>query len=202
MSQHQVARRSTAGDQAYTTEHSLAYVMAVVALVLGVIGVLRGFGVIGGSDASNTPNGNVSALWDGVMWLLPAISAAFLAWALHTNDHHRMRDTAQLPDADEGMWKGEHAAAYLSAAASVVFALLGMLVGFHLLGRGDHQYDSIPWHLASIGMAVLTNALHSVRHHQLATDDDFVATRRVEGTPAANGVSGTPRVVERPSVRR
>src|SRR3954466_15113583 len=136
MTSVRIAPRSTAGDQTYTTEHSLAYGLAVAALVLGVIGMLRGFGVIGGADASNSPNGNVSALWDGVMWLLPAISAGFLAWAFHSTDHHRMRDTEHLPDADEGMWKTEHALAYLTAAASVVFALLGLLVGFHLLGRG------------------------------------------------------------------
>jgi hypothetical protein len=194
--------RSAAGDQTYTTEHSLAYVMALVALVLGVVGMLRGFGVIGGDDASNSANGNVSALWDGIMWLLPAISAAFLAWALHSNDHHRMRDTEYLPDADEGMWKSEHAVAYLTAAASVVFALLGMLVGFHVLGRGDHQYDSVPWHLGSIGMAILTNALHSVRHHQLATDRHYVAGRRDEAGTDGHGASRQERFGDRTAARR
>jgi hypothetical protein len=56
-----------------------------------------GFGLIGGSgDATNSPDGNISVLWDGVMWLLPAVSAAFLAWALHTTDHHRLRDIMYL----------------------------------------------------------------------------------------------------------
>jgi hypothetical protein len=158
-------------------EHGLAYGFMVLSLVLGFIGLLRGFGVIGGNDASNTPFGNISALWDGIVWLLPAISMAFLAWAFHANDHHRMRDPENLDAADETAWKNEHMAAGIMAIASIVFALLGILTGFHYLGHGDHQFDSMPWHLASIGCAILTNALHSVRHHQTVSDDVFIVTR-------------------------
>jgi hypothetical protein len=201
MTQQRATRALPDRDTAFKTEHVLAYVLTVLSLVLGLIGALRGFGVIGGNDASNTANGNVSALWDGVVWLLPAISAALLAWSFHRSDHHRLRDPERLADPEEAAWKTEHLLANVLALASVIFALLGILVGFHLLGRGDHQYDSMPWHLLSIGSAILTNALHSVRHHQLAAENDFVVAPRREPTtadPAGRETFGD-RTTNRPS---
>ncbi|MGI8554298.1 MAG: hypothetical protein ACR2PL_26460 [Dehalococcoidia bacterium] len=130
-------------------------------------------------------NGDTSsALWDGVVWLLPAIAAAFLSLAMHRNEHHRMRSPERVNNTEEGMWKTEHTLAYVMTAAAIVFGLLGMLVGFHILGRGNHQWDSMPWHLASIGVAVLANTFHTVGHHQLA-DDDFIVERPAPTTEQA-----------------
>jgi hypothetical protein len=180
------ARTMPDRESVFQTEHGLAYGLMALAMILGFLGLMRGFGVIGGNDASNTPIRNFSALMDGVVWLLPAISMSLLAWAFHNGDHHRMRDPERLDDADQTAWKTEHMLADIMAAGSVIFALLGILTGFHLLGRGDTQVDSMPWHLASIAAAALTNALHSVRHHQLSSEDVFVVARREEGVvPAA-----------------
>jgi hypothetical protein len=75
-------------------------------------------------------------------------------------------------------------------------------MGFHLLGQGDHQYDSMPWHLGSIGMAVLTNALHSVRHHQLAPASSDFGTAEIAGrTNDAIGLE-PPMTESRPRIRR
>ncbi|MEX0783522.1 MAG: hypothetical protein WD557_12800 [Dehalococcoidia bacterium] len=80
--------------EAYTAEHSLAWLTALVALVMGVIGVLAAFGVIGGDEDAGVTNadevgGADSSNWeDGALWLLPAISLGLVSRALHNNEHH------------------------------------------------------------------------------------------------------------------
>ena len=180
-----------AQEAAFNTEHIAAYALAAIALLLGIIGVLRGFGVLGndgGADvgAPGTRDISFPAIWDSVVWLLPALSAALLAWALHRNEHHRLRNPERATDRDEAAWKLEHMLAYVMTVASLLFAVLGMLTGFNVFGRdnGD-QPDGIPWLLASLGTAILANALHSVRHHQMS--------REVRPTaPAGEARRGTP----------
>ena len=175
--------QSDAQVGAFRTEHTAAYLMAAVAIVLTVIGLLRGFGMLG--DTTNdivgeptTLTASFPAIWDAVVWLLPALSAALLSWALHQTDHHRMTSPELMDDANEGAWKGEHAAAYLMAVLSIATGVLGILVGFDVLSRGNDQPDALPWLLASLVTGVLTNTLHTLRHHQLA--DETYVTRLVE----------------------
>jgi hypothetical protein len=159
-------------------EHSAAYAMALAALILGAIGLLRGFGIIG-SEATDigepgTQAPGFGAIWDSTVWFLGAISLGLLSWALHQTDHHRTRSPEHSPDADEGAWKGEHLFAYLMALATLATTILGLLVSFDVLGRGNDQPDGLPWLLASVLYGIVTNTLHTVRHHQLATEDDIV----------------------------
>lgn len=173
-----------AQKSAFETEHWLAWLFSAGAILLGVLGLLRTFGVygpantVGGQVTSISPGGLPDTYWDGGLLLLASIAAALLAFALHRNEHHRMRDLADVPDREEGLWKLEHALAYLMAAATIVFAILGLLTGFNKIGGHHWQPDGIPWLLASLGTAVLTNVLHSVGHHQLALDDQFMVERR------------------------
>jgi hypothetical protein len=190
-------------DSMFETEHWLAWLFALIAIVLGVIGIIRGFGYIGGAAstdaAAGTTAGYFGTIWDAAVWMLPAIAAGLLSMALHQTDHHRMRDPDRLEDREEGLWKTEHGLAWLFALLTIVFSVLGMLVGFHLLGGGNHQPDSLPWLLASIGSGVLTNTLHAVRHHQLASDADYIV-RVVEERVGRPGIAGRPETIREPRV--
>ena len=183
-----------AQDAAYKTEHAAAWALVAASVLLGAIGLLRGFGVLGDNATEvgqpGTQDPSFGALWDMAVWMLPAIAAAFLASALHKTDHHRMRDPARTPDDEEGFWKSEHALAYLMALASVAFAVLGMLVSFDVLGRGNDQPDGLPWLMASVAAAILANALHNVRHHQLAEEDYIVRVMERRGATRGTPVTG------------
>ena len=102
------ARMDRAQDSLYGVEHTGAWLMALVAIVLGVAGALTGFGVIDFRDTedgiaflpgletvleSETATGIMSQnFWDGTMLLFSGITFAVLAYCLHASDHHRMRD--------------------------------------------------------------------------------------------------------------
>ncbi len=203
------ARDGDARDGMFQSEHFLAWGMALAAIVLGVLGLLRGFGIIGDDETvtsgiGDAANGSVGAisetgsLWDGAVWLLPAISAALLSFALHRNDHHRS-SRAATSDADEGMGSTEHAMAWVMALGTIALGTLAILVGFDVFDRGNTQSDGILWALASIGTGVLTNTLHSVRHHQYATDEDYILSV-VERRAAGAGTRGT--IGERGTIER
>lgn len=193
---HRGDRTSEQQDAMFESEHWLSWLFTLIAVVLGVIGMLRGFSIIGVPAALGTAGGLSVATWDSMIWMLPAIAAAMLSMALHQTDHHRMRDPEHLVDRDEGLWKFEHGVAWLMAILTVVLAIIGMLVGFHLLGSSNTlQPDSLPWLLGSIGTGMLTNTLHAVRHHQLASDADYIVSiveQRV-GAPRPLGERGTVR---------
>jgi hypothetical protein len=191
------ARDDTAQQSAYHTEHWLAWLFSAGAIVLGVLGILRAFGAygaantVGGQVTSISPGGLPDTYWDGGLLLLASIAAALLAFALHRTDHHRMRDLDAVPDSEEGLWKLEHALAYVMAIATVVFAVIGLLTGYNKIGGHHWQPDGVPWLLCAVGLGVLTNVLHSVRHHQMLPEEHIV--RR----PV---VAETERVTERPTV--
>jgi heme/copper-type cytochrome/quinol oxidase subunit 2 len=201
---HRAGRTSQEQETMFESEHWLSWFFMVAAIVLGVIGMLRGFGLIGGPASSDAAAGTVAGFfgttWDSVTWMLPAIASAMLSMALHQTDHHRMREPEHLDDREEGLWQFEHGASWLMTILTVVLGVVGMLVGFHVLGGGNHQPDGLPWLLGSIGTGVLTNTLHGVRHHQLASDADYIV-RLVEervGAPRPLGERGT---VERSAIR-
>jgi hypothetical protein len=192
VSRQETAERGHGNDaqrSAFETEHWLAWLFAAGAILLGVLGLLRAFGIygpantVGGQVTSISPGGLPDTYWDGGLLLLASIAAALLAFALHRNDHHRMRNLDDVADREEALWKLEHILAYLMAAATIVFAVIGLLTGYNKVGGHRWQPDGIPWLLASLGTGVLTNVLHSVGHHQLAPDEwlerrPVVATRQ------------------------
>lgn len=177
-------RGNDAHDGALEGEHWLAWLLSLGALVLGVLGLLRAFGVIGpanttaaGQVTSISPGGLADTYWDGGLLLLAALAAALLAFAFHRTDHHRMRDLADVPDQEAALWKTEHLLAYVLAVLSAACAIIGVVTGFNKDGGHHWQPDGIPWLLASLGTALLTNVLHSVRHHQLAYEDQVTLGR-------------------------
>ena len=202
----------TGQQSAYQTEHWLAWLFSAGAIVLGVLGFLRAFGVygpantVGGQIRSISPGGLPDTYWDGGLLLLAAIASALLAFALHRADHHRMRDLDDVPDSEAGLWKLEHALAYIMAIATIVFTVLGLLAGYNKLGGHHWQPDGVPWLLCAIGLGVLTNVLHSVRHHQMFPEEHFISrpvvaeTERVAErpvvTPGTGYVPDSPRPVE------
>jgi hypothetical protein len=194
-------------NNTFKTEHAASYALALVSLVLGVIGLLRGFGMLGDDPTQvgspTTQAVSFPAIWDSMIWLLPALASGLLAWALHQSDHHRLRDPELAGDADEGGWKAEHAGAYLMALLSIACGALGILTGFDVFDRGNDQPDALPWLMASIVTAVLTNALHNVRHHQLATEDYVVRTveRRI-GTGTGTATTSARPTTEPTTERR
>lgn len=178
--------RDDADEAAFKGEHVAAYLFAALAVGLTVVGLLVGFGVLGDTSGAQTVADDVGnewlGLWDGAVWLLPAIASAILAMALHRNEHHRRRDADTLPDADEAAWKTEHLGAYAAAAVAVLTGLLCLLVGFGLIGEYD-QPDGILWGIASVITAILAVTLHGVGHHQLVQPRRVVVEARERAAP-------------------
>jgi hypothetical protein len=166
-------------DSMYDAEHWVGLVMAFLALLLMAVGLLRGFGVLGAEGAAVVPSDLVGDADEphwllGSIWLLAAFSAGFLSMALHKADHHLLRDPELLDDKDEALWKSEHFTAWAMALATIIFAAIGLLVGLDEFGRGTVAQEGILWLLASNIMSILTNTLHSVRHHQVAGEEDYI----------------------------
>jgi hypothetical protein len=160
----------------YHFEHFMAWLFALGALALGAIGLLRGFGYIGNDVPAGTDD--LAAKWDALLWIIPALSAALLSFAFHATDHHLARDPSTLSPEHEGMWKGEHFFAWVMALGAIGLTLVGMFAGFNTFSDTNEysQFDGLLWVLCGFGAAVLTNTLHFVRHHQMASDHDYIVT--------------------------
>jgi hypothetical protein len=175
-----------AQDSLYGIEHSGALLMVLIAIVLGVIGLLTGVGIIDlrdtvngsnllpGIDTSGTGTGMLeNNFWDGAMLLFSAMTAALLAYCLHANDHHRMRDLSNLPASERNMWSAEHTGAYLFALGAIALVVIGLLTGFGTFGDQD-QGDGLIWIWLGLGSSMLATTLHAVRHHQAVADEDMI----------------------------
>jgi len=184
----------------YHTEHFLAYLFAVASIVMGVLGLLVGFNVInkgGGTSTLGVPPQN---FWDGLNWIIPAIASAMLAYTLHSSEHHLAQNPSTLAPAHKSMWNSEHYGAWLVGIGTVALAVIGMLVGFDVINRGT-PFDGLIWSFASVGAGALAMTLHSVRHHQMATEEDYILGV-VERAGTARGTTttrGTQPGMERPS---
>jgi hypothetical protein len=186
----------------YDFEHIVAWVMALAALLFMAIGLLRGFGVIGAEGDSflpaDTPGAPSQVHWlFGAVWLLAGLAASFLAMAFHRNDHHWLRDPEVLDDTDEALWKSEHLGAWVLALATLVFGAIGLLVGLDVFDRNFPE-EGILWLVAANVTGILTNTLHSVRHHQMAHEEDYLVRmveRRV-GTTTTGTTTTRPVVTE------
>lgn len=211
--------RSGGMSGVYAAEHSLAWVVALGALVLVAIGLLVGFGVIGGdteiagtgtdvTGATEDITGTTDLVnWqEGMLWIVPAISLGILAFTLHDTDHHRARRRSQVSgqaDKAGAMFGTEHGLAYLMALAAIAAGTLGILVGFDVFDNANTFEDGMLWSFASLVPAALAATLHNVRHHQVAPDEDVIV-RMIEertGPRTTTTAPRTERVADRPGER-
>jgi hypothetical protein len=171
--------------------------MVLAALVLGTIGLLRGFGLLGdaaeqvGAEAGTVEFANEFS--DALVWLLPAIAASLLATALHMNGHHRVRNDA-MDKKEAGLYGFEHLLAMLTSLATVAAGALCILVGFDMFDRGNTVEDGILWGLGSIIFGGASIALHAVGHHQMVAEDYLVSIveRRAAGMPSTTTTTTRP----------
>jgi hypothetical protein len=191
-------------EAGYKAEHFLAWALAIVAIVMGVIGLLRGFGIIEGdaqaivTDPAGTQLGTDAGpvlsnlVADGQLWLFGAIAIALVAWALHQTEGVRARLSAS--HAETGSFNLERSLAWVFAAVTVGLTAVALLVGFGLINEARNQYDGMLWALAAVGSGVVTNTLRSVRHHMFEPDAEYIATLVSQRMgPTAPRVTGTTR---------
>jgi hypothetical protein len=188
----------------YNTEHFGAYLMAIGAIVLMVLGILSGFGIIEITEATDELGLNIGAenstaasvlgdnFWDGLLFLFGSIAIGFIALCLHMNDHHRMRDPRTLSEGEKGLWSAEHGMAYLGALATLAFVVVGLLVGFDVFDNGNDQRDGLIWITAGITSGILTTTLHLVRHHQTAAETDYIIAVLEERAVGRTGTVSRP----------
>ena len=80
----------------YKTEHLLAWLFAIGAIILAVIGALAAFDVITLRTVTiaETPlvevegESGTTHFRDGLLLILPAIALGILAWTMHSSEHH------------------------------------------------------------------------------------------------------------------
>lgn len=192
------AQDDTANAAAYQTEHWLAWLFAAIAVVGGILALLRGFAIIGNSlSVTGVVTGsNSNPLYDGFVWMLPAIAAALLSFALHNSGHHRVNEGGKADKPDTGLFKTEHLLAYLFAAGTIAAGVIALLVGFNIIGTGNPQPNGWLWGLTSIGLGTITNTLHTVRHHQLAAEEDYIAAMMDRRMSAMSSMPATSTVRE------
>jgi hypothetical protein len=180
----------------YKVEHMLAWLMAVGAIVLAVLGALASFDIVDFRDEAGIAGeaadaAAISNFQDGVLFLLPAIAAALLAMTWHNTEHHRAVRSPEQP----GLWSVEHWLAYLGAAATIVFGVLSILIGFDVFDSDNTWRDGATWGLLSIFSGVLTYTLHHVEHHAFVVGAEGAEVRRMleermGGTEVAAGEAG------------
>ena len=191
----------------YRTEHMLAWVMAAVSIVLGIVGALEAFDIISIGDSNLTTaaaaeaRNDANIFADGALFLLPALIAAFLALTLHRSEHHELggdmgRASGNEPtigdglSAEKDLFKGEHAAAYFMTGLTIVLATIGVLTGFRVFDDEHTFYDGMTWLLLATGSSILANALHSVGHHLPSRAPRYVTTASVSGDlPGTTGAA-------------
>jgi len=181
----------------------LAWAMAALSIVLGVIGALEAFDMISLGDSNLATSQVVEArndaniFADGALILLPALIAGFLALTLHRSEHHELggdmgRASGNEPTIGDGLaaendlFNGEHAAAYLMAVVTIALAVVGTLTGFRVFNEKHTFYDGLTWLMLSTGASILANTLHSVGHHLPSRAPRYVTTPDVGGPAMAS----------------
>jgi hypothetical protein len=192
----------------YRMEHMAAWLMALVAIVLGVVGALEAFEYINIGETNLTaatgiePRTDANMFADAALFLLPAIIAGLLAFTLHSNEHHELggdmgRASGNEPTMGDGLagednlFMGEHTAAYAMALATIAMTIVGILTGFRVLKETHTFYDGLTWLLLATGGGVLTNTLHNVGHHLPSRAPRYVTTQETSrgtttGRPSIN----------------
>ncbi|MQA00242.1 MAG: hypothetical protein GEU80_13110 [Dehalococcoidia bacterium] len=191
----QSARESGIDSGMSTAERGLAPIVGLLALVMGVVGVLVGFGIIGpegvADDVTDPAAGTTQGFltdhfMNGANWLWPAIAAGILYWTLNRPPHRHGEMQGSL----------YHTVAYIMAVAAIIAGALAVLVGFNVIGDNSLLTDGWTWGLASIGLASLAAGAHAAPRPYAVADDDYILSvveSRVGGYPGAAPSQGTTR---------
>lgn len=172
-------------EAVFLGEHYFAWLFAICAGVLGVLGWLEGLGIVNMVSVSG------NNLQDGIIFLLPAITMAVLAFSFHGITHHRA-GLKSMSTGERGLWATEHTLAYLFVAGTIGLGIIGMLTGFSVFGDARPEADGFIWELCALGGSVLATAFHMVGHHELVAEENYLASmvqRRADtvGTTVAPG---------------
>jgi hypothetical protein len=194
-------RNYNEGDSgAYQAEHWLAWLFALIALLMGINGLLIGFDVLDWRNDIISPDLRAARDFnEALLWLMPAVAAALLSLALHQTDHHARADLRLHRRPRVRPLPAEHGAAYVMVVVTIVAGVLTLLVGYDAFGNDNIERDGQLWAWAAIGSGVITYTLHSVRHHQLAVEEDVIV-RIIE--ERAGGMPTTAPMPERATERR
>ena len=180
-------------DTARNTERTLAWVFAVMAVALGVIGLLRGFGILFGSDvaAEDAVGAGAQGMvnWHaGLLWMLPAIASAFVAVALNFTEFNHpgeLRDSGE-----EKLFKTGAMLSYVLMAGAIAAGVLALLIGFDVFDRGNIPGDGFLWGVAAIISGGASIAPRMAGHRATVADEDYIV-RIVEDRVAATGTART-----------
>ncbi|MCK9487218.1 MAG: hypothetical protein M0R73_11065 [Dehalococcoidia bacterium] len=170
-------------------ERGIGWIFALIAVVLGAIGLLRGFGIVGPEgvdipgigDAGGLQAAVQSDFWEGILWMLPAFAAAVLALAMNSSRTIRTEDTRSAT----------RMTAYVLAAVTVVLGAIALLVGFGVIGDEYVATDGVLWGMASILFSVVTAAAYATEPSP-AMEADYLA-RLVEARTARTTTTSTAR---------
>lgn len=153
-------------DGMRSTEQSLAMVLGIGALVLGAIGLLRGFGWIEIGTAAEAPVSENFA--SGLMWMLPALAAAILAVAMARSDHHH-----EMQEDRPGQIL--HMLAYAVALGTLAVGVLALLTGFNWIGMDTTAADGFLWGTASVLYGLIAWGFHAAVPATITHEDYLVA---------------------------
>jgi hypothetical protein len=169
-----MARQTSRVDSGgmFSAERGLAWVFGLGALLMGVIGLLRGFGWIGpqGVDVTGVEIEGLQTaavqgdFWDAMVWKVPAVALGVLALTMARAAHRH--------DGGGAMWA--HWGAYLMALLTLGAVALALLVGFDLLGMGTTQTDGVIWGVAAIIYGAISAAFHAAVPAAVADEDYLV----------------------------
>jgi hypothetical protein len=164
----------------YQTEHWFAWLTGLVAIGLGVFAALIGFGVIEGTEAvvseiaTDGEGAFSNDLADGFVLAFPALAAAVLSYSMHRAEHHRRRAPLDKPETEQALWSLEHMLSMLAGLVAISLGVVAILVGYDVFDRGNIQADGYLWGILSIGSGVMSLTFHTVAHHQIAQEDDYL----------------------------
>lgn len=169
-------------------ERGMALILAITAAVLGVIGLLRGFGIVGpeGIDADLggiAEAGGVQAavesdFWEGVLWMLPAFAFGIIAWQYASARAHP-GDEVQSP---------MRAVALTLAGTTIVLGVLALLVGFGMINENAQPTDGVLWGLTAVLGGLLTSAAHAAIPSPVPDEEYLVALVDARVAPGATDV--------------
>jgi hypothetical protein len=167
-------------------ERIVALLFALAAAAYGIVGVLRGFGIIGAAGVNLEAtglDGEGTALpapffWDAMLWLTAGIAAGIVAWAFAGGRAHLMAETRSAM-----RW-----VAYLMVALTAGLIGLALLLGFGLINEAAAPTDGLIWAVAAAVSAALSAAAYSAVPEAVADEDYLVSL--VESRARRDEVSG------------